>query len=180
MNCWVLSTSSMILSESDVSISLPPGLCNRAVHTAARHSEGKAGVDIPPLWYQQRRIYKQRGDAVLSRCVFAHQLKVSLRCNLCLSSRKWHRLWEPSMTWWANTPTLRWRETSHSSMWTLSFRFVCDYPNQTLISIQQGKRKQHTGVPSANAKLILSYNSYFTALTRFPSYRKWIKTKMEW
>lgn len=44
----------------------------------------------------------------------------------------------------------------------------------------RAKRKQHTGVPSANANLILSYNSHFTALTRFRSYRKWIKTKMEW
>lgn len=49
INCWVLYTSSVKLLESDVSISLPPGLCNRAVHTAAGHSEGKTGVDLPPL-----------------------------------------------------------------------------------------------------------------------------------
>lgn len=105
-----------------------PGLCNRAVNTAARHSEGKAGVDLPPLWHQQRRLHQQRGDAALSQHVFT-SAKVSLQRGLF--SRKWQRLWEPSMTWWANTPTLRWRGTSHSSTWTLSFRFVCDHSSQT-------------------------------------------------
>lgn len=150
----------MKLSKSDVPISLPPGLCNRAVNTAARHSQGKAGVDFPPLWHQQRWIYKQRGDAVRSYCVFVHQLKSHCSVISVFFSRKWQRLWELSMTWWANTPTLRWRETSHSSMWTLSFRFVCDRLSQTpMISIQQGKRRRHrgstTGVPFANAKLVL-------------------------
>lgn len=132
-----------------------PGLCNRAVHTAAGHSEGKAGVDLPPLWHQQGWLHKQRGEAGLSHRVVAQKPKSTISA-LSLSLfvvRKWQRLWEPSMTWWASTPTLRWRGTSHSSTWTLFFRCVWSTQPNT----STGPKK---AIQSVNAKLV-SYSIYF-------------------
>lgn len=160
IHCWVLYTYRMKLSESDVSISLSPGLRNRAVHTAARHSEGKAGVDLPPLWHQQRWLHQQRGDAVLSHCVFGHQLKS--HCSLVsvyfpgddrdCESHLWH-------DGQIHLPCAEGRRPTAARGRFLSGLFVITQVKTAMTSIQQRKRKQDrsstAGLPSANAKLVL-------------------------